>query len=137
MGDPMEQAPRLSAPLPDDADRAARDLAVALLGSDAAAAQRAADALEAIEAARAEQGEPCTGLAAYARDAETALLPAGAERRAAQARVLERKDVPPELASRIAQDVADDPLALARKRIREDRIERWGGSANELSEGLG
>ncbi|MFI5320747.1 MAG: hypothetical protein ACHQ6V_14325 [Myxococcota bacterium] len=133
----MESAPRLSAPLPDDADRAARDAAVALWRSDAAALARAADTLERSEAARAAEHLAPTGLAAYARDAETALLPAGPARRTAQARVLKRDDVPPELATRLEQDVADDPLALARKRLREDRVIRWGGAANEVSEGLG
>jgi hypothetical protein len=133
----MEAMPRLSAPLPDQADRAARDAAVALWRSDAAALARAADSLERIDAARAAEQRASTGLAAYARDAETALLPAGPVRRAAQARVLGRDDVPPELAMRIEQEVADDPLKLARKRLREDRVIRWGGAANEISEGLG
>lgn len=137
VGSPMESAPRLSAPLPDDADRTARDAAVALWRNDAAALARAAEALERIETARASEKLAPTGLAAYARDAETALLPAGPERRAAQKRVLKRKDVPQELETRIAQDVADDPLALARKRLREDRVIRWGGAANEVSESLG
>jgi len=133
----MEAVPRLSAPLPDDADRAARDAAVALWRSDGGALARAAEALERIEATRAAEQLAPTGLAAYARDAETALQPAGAARRAAQERVLERDDVPPELATRVEQDVADDPLLLARKRLREDRVIRWGGAANEVSEGLG
>lgn len=137
VGRPLESTPRLSAPLPDDADRAARDAAAALWRSDAAALARAAEALERIEAARAAERLAPTGLAAYARDAETALLPAGPVRRAAQARVLARKDVPRELATRLEQDVADDPLKLARKRLREDRVQRWGGAANEVSEGLG
>jgi hypothetical protein len=137
VGSPIERLPRLASRVPDEADRAARDLSVALLRNDTAAAAREAETLEAIDAARASAGEPRTGLAAYARDAETALLPAGPARRAAQARVLERDDVPPELASRIAEDVADDPLALAAKRIREDRLARWGGSANVIAEGLG
>ncbi len=137
LGRPLEATPRLSAPLPDDADRAARDAARALWRSDAEALARAAEALERIEAAREADSLAPTGLAAYARDAETALLPAGPVRRAAQERVLERDDVPRELASRLAQDVADDPLALARKRLREDRVIRWGGAANEVSEGLG
>jgi hypothetical protein len=133
----MESAPRLSAPLPDEADRAARDAAVALWRSDAAGVARAAASLEQIEAEREAAGLPPTGLAAYARDAETALLPAGPERRAAQKRVLKRRDAPRELATRLEQDVADDPLALARKRLREDRVIRWGGAANEVSEGVG
>jgi len=137
VGDPMERAPRLSAPLPDDAERAARDVALALWQSDAHAAARASERLEAIDSAHAAAHEPRSGLAAAARDAETALIAAGPARRAAQARVLERDDVPAELASRIREDVADDPLALARKRLREDRVIRWGGAANELSEGIG
>jgi hypothetical protein len=133
----MEAAPRLSAPLPDEADRAARDAAIALWRGDAAALGRAAEGLEQIEAARAAEQLAPTGLAAYARDAETALLPAGPARRAAQERVLARGDAPRELETRLAQDVADDPLKLARKRLREDRVIRWGGAANEVSEGLG
>jgi hypothetical protein len=133
----MEALPRLSAPLPDDADRAARDAAVALWRNDAAALARAAESLERIEAARAAERLAPTGLAAYARDAETALVPAGQARRAAQKLVLERDDVPRALATRLEQDVSDDPLALARKRLREDRVIRWGGAANQVSEGLG
>ena len=137
VGRPLEALPHLSAPLPDEADRAARDIAVALWRSDADAAARAAEILERIDAARAQTRTPRTGLAAYARDAETALLPAGPPRRAAQARLLERKDLPADLATRLEQDVADDPLKLAKKRLREDRLARWGGAANEVSEGIG
>jgi hypothetical protein len=137
VGSPIEQAPRLSAPVPDEADRTARDLAAALLRSDVAAAARAADALEAIDSERAARGEPRAGLAAYGRDAQTALLPKARERREAQQLVLGRNDVPKELETRLAQDVADDPLALAKKRLREDRLVRWGGPANELAEASG
>jgi len=137
VGDPMEAAPRLSAPLPDEAERAARDVALALWRNDANAAARAAERLEAIDAAHRSAGEPHSGLAGAARDAETALLPAGPARRAAQLRVLERDDLAAELASRIREDVADDPLLLASKRLREDRVIRWGGAANEVSEGIG
>ncbi len=137
VGRPLEALPHLSAPLPDEADRAARDIAAALWRSDADAAARAAEILERIDAARAQTQTPRTGLAAYARDAETALLPAGPPRRAAQARLLEREDLPADLATRLEQDVADDPLKLAKKRLREDRLTRWGGAANEVSEGVG
>jgi hypothetical protein len=135
--DLVEPLPRLSAPLPDDADLAARDAAAALWRSDAASVAQAAQRLEAIEAARAREQLAPTGLAAAVRDAETALVPAGPARRAAQARVLERADMPAELRSRIEQDVADDPLLLAKKRLREDRVMRWGGAANEVAEGMG
>jgi hypothetical protein len=133
----VEPTPRLSAPLPDDADLAARDAARALWSNDPAEVARSAARLEAIEAARAKKKLTPTGLAAAAREAESALLPAGPARRAAQARVLERRDVPAELRSRIEQDIADDPLLLAAKRLREDRMERWGGAANEVAEGMG
>ncbi len=69
LGRPVEEMPRLSAPLPDEADRAARDVALALWRSDATAAARAAETLERIDAARARAHLPRTGLAAYARDA--------------------------------------------------------------------
>lgn len=133
----LEPAPRLSAPLPDDADLAARDAARSLWRNDGAALARSVERLEASEAARESEKLAPTGLAAAARDAEAALLPAGPARRTAQARVLERGDVPAELRSRIEQDIADDPLLLAKKRLREDRMERWGGAANEVAEGMG
>jgi len=135
--DPLEPLPLLPAMVPDDADLAARDTAVALWRDDADAVRAERLRIEAIDQARAERGEDASGLVPYAIDAEHALIRDERRWRRAQAELLERDDLDPALASRVEAEVADDPLELASRRIRDARIRRWGGYANSVTQSVG
>lgn len=133
----MEPLPSLGARAPEAGDRAARDLALALLAGDREAAARAVRDIEALDAARAARGEAATGLLPWALDARNALIEARPRWRSAQAALLKRGDLHPALRRRVEADVASDPLALADARLREARLRRWGGALNLLSRALG
>lgn len=134
---PLEPLPSLGARAPEAGDRAARDLALALLAGDREAAAQAVRGIEALDAARAARGEEATGLLPWALDARNALIEERPRWRNAQAELLKRGDLHPALRRRIAADVASDPLALADARLREARLRRWGGALNLLSRALG
>jgi hypothetical protein len=129
---PIEPLPRLATLVPDEADAAAHDAAAASLASDRAAAQAAADRLAAIEAERATTGEAPTGLAPWAQDIANAALPRDAERRAASEALLERGDLPPALRARVETELADEPLELAGRRLRDARVETYGKVFNAI-----
>jgi len=134
---PLEPLPSLGARAPDVGDRAARDLALALLGGDREAAARAVQNIQALDAARASRGEAATGLLPWALDAQNALIEERPRWRNAQAKLLRRGELHPALRRRMEADVASDPLALADERLREARLRRWGGALNVLSRALG
>jgi hypothetical protein len=129
--------PSLAALPPDDAERTAAALGAAVLGADARAARERTAALEAQEIVRRASGEAPTGLVPYAVDASHSLIPDRRAWRRAQEELLERDDLPPELRARVEIDVADDPLALAKERIGDARLWRWGGAANAVVEPVG
>jgi len=133
----LEPLPSLGARAPEAGDRAARDLALALLAGDREAAAQAVRDIEALDAARAAQGEAATGLLPWALDARNALIEERPRWRSAQAELLSRGDLHPALRRRMEADVASDPLALADARLREARLRRWGGALNLLSRALG
>jgi len=134
----LQPLPMLASPLvPDAADRAARDLAAAVLVDDSALAhQRLAD-LQAFDAKRRDQGQRPSGLAPYALDAQNATLPDARDRRVATRALLERRDVPKAMRTRLQEEVADDPLRLAGARIHDERVRRFGRAANALIEPVG
>lgn len=134
---PLEPLPSLGARAPEAGDRAARDLALALLASDREVAAQAVRSIEALDAARAAQGEAATGLLPWALDARNALIEERPRWRNAQAELLKRGDLHPALRRRVEADVDSDPLALADARLREARLRRWGGALNLLSRALG
>jgi len=134
---PLEPLPSLGARAPEAGDRAARDLALALLAGDREAAAQAVRDIEALDAARAARGEAATGLLPWALDARNALIEERPRWRSAQAELLNRGDLHPALRRRMEADVTSDPLALADARLREARLRRWGGALNLLSRALG
>lgn len=134
---PLEPLPSLGARAPEAGDRAARDLALALLAGDREAAAQAVRDIEALDAARAARGEAATGLLPWALDARNALIEERPRWRSAQAELLNRGDLHPALRRRMEADVASAPLALADARLREARLRRWGGALNLLSRALG
>lgn len=139
--------------VPDDVDRAARDLATAALAGDEGAAERAARRIEGFDAQRAaarERGEAGDGDARIlAQDvAPTGLGPIaldlvaasrGDERayRESAALLLERDDLDPALRARLEQTISDDPLELAEARMHDAAVQEWGQAFNAVAEPVG
>lgn len=135
--DALEPLPRLAVLLPDDADIAARDAALALWQNNPAGLASRREQIEAIDRKRVAEGDEATGLLPYALDAEVALVPHPRERRERYAELLDRNDLDTALETRLEGDVADDPLALADRRVRDGQIRRWGGYANSVTRTVG
>jgi len=134
---PMEPLPMVGNYVPDDNDRLAHSLAIAVLSNDRQAADDCIEELQAIDASRRERDEPPTGMLPYALDARNATLDDTlAYRREADA-LLRRRDLDPALRARIRQEVADDPLLLADARLRDARMMHIGRAVNSFSTALG
>jgi hypothetical protein len=133
----LEPLPSTGAYVPDATDLALRDLGRGLLADDAAAMDDAVGRVAIEDAARATAGDGPTGALPRALDARHAAIRDPGRYRAVSARLLERKDLPPEIRARISQELQDDPLALADARLREARTLRWGRIFNALAEAAG
>ncbi len=122
--------------MPDALDHAAARLAVAALADDA---PRVADALGALEAAERESrpDRPATGLVPAGIEAADAVRAPDRSGLAATERLLERDDVDAASRVRLEHWLADDPLALAVKRIREARFIAIARLFNAVSEPVG
>jgi hypothetical protein len=133
----FEREARLAAPVPDVADQTAAELARAALLSRPDEAARAVERLEAIETVLEAAGEAPTGLVPAAADLANAAQ--GDERayRAATRELLERDDLDPALRARLEIAERDDPLALARERLRENWLLEFGRAFNAVAEPLG
>ncbi len=135
--EPLEPLPSLAARVPGALDRRVRDLARAVLADDSAAIERQLAELVALEEERARREEGPSGLLPYALDARNATLGDTQLRRLACRALLERRDLEPALRKRIEEEVEDDPLALAERRLRDRSIVRFGRAANAVMESLG
>ncbi len=135
--DPFEPLPNLAAYVPDELDRSSRDLASAVLRDDGAAVDQELARIVGLEEARAGSDQPPSGLLPYALDARNATIADERVRRIASQALLEREDLEPALRQRVGEEVEDDALALARLRLRDRWIQRYGRVANTLMESVG
>jgi hypothetical protein len=123
--------------VPDDADHAAADVAAAALVSDREAAQQAIARLEDFDLRReADDGLP-TGLVPVARDLVNATLDDSRQYREATRELLDDNDLDPALRRRLDMVTDDDPLLLARARMRDSFIISFGRAFNAVAEPLG
>ncbi len=128
---------RLAALVPDAADRTVVEIAhAALLGRPEAAA-RAVRRLEAIDTVLEAADEPRTGLVPAAVDLANATQGDPRAYRSGTQRLLERDDLDPALRARLEIAERDDPLVLARDRLREDWLFEFGRAFNAVAEPLG
>ena len=126
------------APLvPDEADRAARDLAVASLGRHADAADAALSRIVSFDDQQEDDGEPRTGLEPVGRDLANAAQQPGRAYLSASESLLERGDVEPALRERISRHVAADPLARADASVRDAWVTEFARLFNAISQPLG
>jgi len=133
----LEPPTRRVAYLPDDTDRAARDVAEAALGTDASAARAQLAAFESTEKLRRAAGEAPSGLDGYAQHLVDATSDDAIVYRHASSELLDRGELDPALRKQIEMEVADDPLLLAKQRIGEGRRARLARGVNTLSAALG
>jgi hypothetical protein len=117
-GSPIAAPAHRAAIVPDELDRAAADLAVAVLAVDRDAASTALDALEGAERELRPDG-PATGLVPAGIEAADAVRCPGRAGLGCTVLLLERDDVDAAARARLERWLADDPLALAQTRLGE------------------
>lgn len=134
---PIEPLPSIGARVPDEADRAARDVAVAVLSNEPEVARQEHERLETLdEASRRETGLP-TGLVAASQDLLNATHDDPIAYRAASRTLLERDDLSPTLRHRLEDEVADDPLVLANDRLSDSRRKSIAQVFNAIAAPIG
>ena len=132
LGSPLEPLPIAPARVPDDSDLAARDLALSALGEPRAGSRMHLDRLQSLEYARRAEGAAPTGIIPTAIDLMNATADDPiAYRRESQA-LLERDDLSPALRHRLEAAIADDPLRLADRRLRDAMVEETAEVFNAL-----
>ncbi len=137
LGSPVQPLPRLAATVPDEADRAVRDLATGILVDDRQGVAASVERLGRLDAGHREEEGLATGLVPYALDARNALLGDARARSGATRALLERDDLGPELRSRLEAELHDDPLRLASERLQDARVRRVGRAVNAVVEPMG
>lgn len=134
---PLDPEQRRAAYLPDDTDRAARDVAAAALAKEPSEARAQLAALETTERLRRAAGETPSGLPAYAQHVVDATSDDAIAYRRATAELLDRREVDPALRKQLEAEIADDPLLLAKQRIAEGRRIRLARAVNAVAEAMG
>ncbi len=135
---PALAPPTRIAPIPpDDTDLAAADLAVAALAADATAAAAGLARLADFDGARVAAGGSASGLGPVARDLLDATLGDPRADRAATRALLAEGDLDPALETRLERQQADDPLLLARDRVRDARWSAFAQFFNTVAEPIG
>lgn len=123
--------------VPDDADLAAADLAVASLGADQGGSREALGRIERIDEERQEEDGVRTGLVPAGQDLSNAAQQPGRAYLGASESLLERKDLDAALRERIERNAEGDPLAVANVRIREARMTAFARGFNAVVEPFG
>jgi hypothetical protein len=123
--------------VPDVVDHTAAAVAAAALVSDREEAVLALERLEDIDTVLAAVEEPRTGLLPLARDLVNTTLDDPRLYREETRRLLEEDDLDPALRRRLELVSEDDPLLLARARMRDSYVISFGRAFNALAEPLG
>jgi hypothetical protein len=134
---PLEGDIHFSARVPDVADRTAAELAAAAMVSDPVAAARALRRLAAIDTVLRAAEEAPTGLEAVSADLVNAMVDDPRQYRQATQALLDEDDLDPALRARLEQAERDDPLELAKRRMRDVRILELGRAFNAVAEPVG
>jgi hypothetical protein len=130
-------APRARAAIvPDELDRAAAGLSVAVLAADPGRVERALGDVEGAERGLRPEGPP-TRLVPAAIEAADAVRAPGRAGIAATERLLDRDDLDGAARARLERWLEDDPLVLAKKRINESRYIAFARLFNAVSEPVG
>jgi len=122
---------------PDVADHIASDLAAAALVSDREGAMEAQHKLENIDTVLLANDELPTGLSPVSRDLVNTTLDDPTNYRKATRDLLRDDDLGRALRSRLELVAADDPLLLARARMRDSYVITFGRAFNAVAEPVG
>src|SRR5262245_17878903 len=133
----FERDVRFAALVPDVADRTVAEAARAALLSRPEEAELAVRRLQAIDTVLEAADERPTGLVPAATDLANAAQGDPRAYRAGARDLLERDDLDPVLRARLEIEERDDPLLLARDRLREDWLLEFGRAFNAMAEPLG
>jgi hypothetical protein len=123
--------------VPDVADHTAAEVAAASLASDREEAILALERLEDVDTVLGAVEEPQTGLVPVARDLVNTTLDDPRRYREETRELLEDDDLDPALRGRLELVSADDPLLLARARMRDSYVISFGRAFNAIAEPLG
>jgi len=123
--------------VPDVADHTAAELAAAALASDREEAILALERLEDVDTVLVAVEEPQTGLVPAARDLVNTTLDDPRRYREETRKLLEEDDLDPALRGRLELVSSDDPLLLARARMRDSYMISFGRAFNAIAEPLG
>jgi hypothetical protein len=123
--------------VPDSADHAAAEVAAAALVSDRNAAQQALTRLEDFDIQREEDDGLPTGLTPVSRDLVNSTLDDPRRYREATRELLDDDGLDPAMRRRLDLVADDDPLLLARARMRDSFMISFGRAFNAVAEPLG
>jgi tetratricopeptide (TPR) repeat protein len=123
--------------VPDVADHIAADIAAAALVSDRSEAQLALERLEDVDTVLVSSEALPTGLVPASQDLVNATLDDPRAYREATRELLDDGDLDKALRERLDLVAADDPLRLARARMRDSYVISFGRAFNAVSEPLG
>jgi hypothetical protein len=133
---PIEPLAARGAIMPTDGDLAAADLAVAVLGDDRLAGLEALARIQAYEDALEEE-DPPTGLPGYGRYALAATLDDPELYGEAMKNLLDDDGLDPGLEEMVEQERDDQPLKLARARVRDAWVRHLGTVFNHFAGPIG
>jgi tetratricopeptide (TPR) repeat protein len=132
---PLEHRRPAATPLPDEAERAAAELAAFVLAERPDSAAAALQKLELEEARLRREGKSATGLSDNARDLlHTLAGPRGY--REQTVRMLDEEKLDPALRRQLESYLERDPLLRAEQRLREDRTRKLAATFNRLTRPL-
>jgi hypothetical protein len=133
---PIEPLSTRAAIMPTDGDLAAADLAAAVLVDDRIAGVQALGRIVAYEEALHEESRP-SGLPGYGQYALASTLDDPIRFRQSLEHLLDSDDLDPGLREVVQQDRDDDPLKLARARVRDSWVRHLGTLFNYFSAPIG
>ncbi|NRA07848.1 MAG: hypothetical protein HRU02_06775 [Myxococcales bacterium] len=137
LGSPLQESPRFAPRVPDEIDHASADLAAATLADDEAAAALALQRIEAGDVQRRARGEAPSGVVPVGIDALNTIRFRGRSYRGAVEQLLERDDVPATTRARLERALQDDPLVLARARVRDAQMQSTARLFNAVAQPAG
>jgi hypothetical protein len=134
---PLATGLRFAPLVPDEADRAAAQLAAAALVDDPSGVADALKRIDRYDAAQQESGERPSGLAPVAQDVANAGERPGRAYLSASDALLSRSDVDPAMRERLSREREADPLQRAHERMFESYVSEFAKLFNAVAEPVG
>ncbi len=129
---PMAHATPPRQPLPDDVERTAGRMAALVLADRPDSAAELLTLIKEHDAELETRGEPPSGLTDNSIDRLNTMDGSRSYLQHAH-EMLERDDIDPELRRRLERYIDSQPLRLAERRLREDRVTKFGSVINRIT----